>query len=769
MTDENQSLLPNSVATSVPPIVRYDTPPPRPGTTRFSSRPPLLSVPSNVSLRSSTSFTDPLVESYRKHNHDTDTLSILDYRILQKLNDQQADDEAETKSFDTYAYLAYYIPILNWLPKYQPRTHLLGDTLAGLSLASFQIPLVMSIATSLARLPPISGLYAMIIGSLVYAVLGSVPILIVGPSPSTAIIYGQAIETIMHESKFSELTNLEISSILTFGLSGMLLACGFIRLGYLDNVLSRALLKGFIAAMGLIMIINQLSTELGLEKLSLTQPHITTIDKIMFIVRFYDQANVLTAKISAVVLAVVLFVRFIKEVLINRYNRKSAVYFPELLLMVVVATFLCYKYDWSTTGGVKIVGNIKRSDSSSFHLENPFRLLSVYKHTFSTAFLCMTLGYFDSTTAVKALGAKYNYNVSSNRELVALGAVNFIIGLFSGLPSFGALGRSKINILAGARSPMAGIIMSIVSIFVAIYLLPFLYYLPECVLSLTTTIVGLTVLQEIPSDLQFFWKIGGYEEMITFSMICVVTIIWSAEAGVTLGVLVAVARVIKHSTRSRIQILGRIPNTTVFRDADMLIEESFASFERSHDNEYDIEDEHDGLAANYNQRDRLSSLIAEIEDIEGVLIIKIPEPLNFANVGDLKNKLVRIERYGSLLVHPSQPTRRDFQSIKFVIFDCKGMTEIDASATQVLYETLRRYICEEKITALFARIPTNKECREKLNKSGIVKLVNQSYRTFSNASRNVSSTDLTLTSVGLGDGFFLSIDEALRTINPQMV
>ncbi|EGW35111.1 uncharacterized protein SPAPADRAFT_58252, partial [Spathaspora passalidarum NRRL Y-27907] len=500
------------------------------------------------------------------------------------------------------------------------------------------------------------------------------------------------------------------------------------------------------------MIINQLSTELGLQELSLTQPHLTTIDKLMFIVRFYDQAHMLTFKISAYVLGVVLCVRFIKGILINKLNRKSAVYFPELLLMVIVATFLCYQYNWASEGGVKIVGNIKRS-SSTFHLENPFRLLKVYKHTFSTAFLCTILGYFDSTTAVKALGAKYNFNVSSNRELVALGVTNFVIGLFSGLPSFGALGRSKINILAGAKTPMAGIIMSVVSIFVAVYLLPYLYYLPECVLSLTTTIVGLTVLQEVPSDLRFFFKIRGYDEIVTFFMICGVTIIWSAEAGVSLGVLVAVARVIKHSTRSRIQVLGRIPHTTVFRDADMLIEESFASFQGQSDG-YDVEEE-DVLAMNYSQRDKLSSLIAEIEEIEGVLLIKIPEPLNFANVGDVKNKLVRIERYGSLLVHPSQPTRRDLQSIKYIIFDCKGMTEIDASATQVLYETLRRYICDEKITVFFARIPTGKHCRDKLKKSGIVNLVNKSYKRFANSNRSMSSTDLTLTAVGLGDGFFL--------------
>ncbi|KAG7665417.1 uncharacterized protein J8A68_001105 [[Candida] subhashii] len=767
MSDENSRLLGGST-------IRYDSPSGRSLIARTYNRPPLLSVPSNQSLRSiMSSASGTEFDSYHKHQHNNDTLSILDFDLYKKLNEDGEPHDHQKRKFDLYAYLAYYIPILNWLPKYSPKTALIGDALAGLSLASFQIPLVMSIASSLAHLPPICGLYGMIIGSSIYAIFGSVPILIVGPSPSTAIIYGQVIELIHHESKFSDLSALEISSFLTFSLSGVLLACGICRMGYLDNVLSRALLKGFVAAMGVIMIINQFSTEMGLEELSMKQPHITTVDKLIFAFKNYDKAHKLTTTIAVVILGIVLSIRSLKNALYNKYKWRSAIYFPELLLMVSFGTFLSWCYGWHTEGGVKIVGDIKLPHSS-FGLQNPFQWsrINVYKHTFTTSFLCTILGYFDSTTAVKALGAKYNYNVSSNRELVALGIINFIIGLFSGLPSFGALGRSKINILAGATTPMAGIIMSVVSVFTVLYLLQFIYYLPECVLALTTTIVGITVLQEVPADLSFFWSIGGYDEMFTFLMIFSGAILWSAEAGVTLGVLVAVARVIKHSTRSRIQILGRIPNTAVFRDADALIEESFTTFQRedtleNSEEEEEDDDYGDGLRSLPHTRieHKLSNLIAEIEDIEGVLIIKIPEPLNFANVGDLKNKLARIERYGSLLIHPSQPRTRDYKSIKFIIIDCKGMNAIDSSATQVLYEIIKRYIEEDQIPVCFARMSTNKACRQKLKTSGIAQLINKSYHSYSSrSSRNASSTDLAWSASGLGDGFFLSIDEALKTI-----
>lgn len=68
-------------------------------------------------------------------------------------------------------------------------------------------------------------------------------------------------------------------------------------------------------------------------------------------------------------------------------------------------------------------------------------------------------------------------------ELIALGVINFVIGIFGGLPSFSALGRSKINLIAGATSPMSGLIMSGSSIIALFYLLSYLFYLPECVLA----------------------------------------------------------------------------------------------------------------------------------------------------------------------------------------------------------------------------------------------------------------------------------------------
>ncbi|KAF7998948.1 hypothetical protein HF325_006480 [Metschnikowia pulcherrima] len=704
---------------------------------RRPNKRPIISVPSMRSLTSA--------HSYIEH-HNSEPIDI---------------ENQSRNTFDRWAYIAYYLPVLRWLPQYK-REFFFGDFLAGVSLASFQIPLVMSLATSLAKLPPLVGLYSVVAAALTYAVFGGVPILIVGPLPSTAVLYGQVVEGLKHDpsGKFAQLSALEISAALSMGMSAVLLALGLFRYGFLDNVLLRALLKGFIGAMGIIMITNQLDIQMGLTKLARKHPHHSILEKWVFAFKHWNDAHLKTVALTVITLCLVMFVRRQKRVLVEKYHKKAAVYVPELLAMVVVATLLSYSFDWEADG-IEIVGNLASpSEGHDSVIINPFKpsTFKLLKTAFGTSLLCALLGFFDSTTATKALGAKYNYNISSNRELIALGACNLAVTFFGGLPSFGALGRSKVNILAGAVTPLASVIMAFTVLLAILYFLPLLHYLPECVLSLSTTIIGITVLEEVPQDVSFFWSISGYDEIAVLFAVFSATIFWDVEVGVILGIVIAVVRIIHNGAKSQIHILGRVPHTPAFRNADELIEESF--FSLSEDNE--------------SMTSELQDFATEIKQIEGVLIIRVPEPLNFANVGDLRNKLNRLEKFGTLLVHPSQPPSKGSEEsvTKLIVFDCKGMSSIDASATQELYEAIRRYSEVSHIHVAFARIPTQQQVRDRLIQLGIKGIVNKSMVEYEQSKQlegsSASSTfRLANVSAQLGKGFFLSIDEAIRAYGAE--
>lgn len=102
--------------------------------------------------------------------------------------------------------------------------------------------------------------------------------------------------------------NAQIAGVVTGVAGAILLIAGGARLGFLDNVLSRPFLRGFISAIGIVILIDQLIPELGLTHLAAVS-HGSCIDKLMFLVRNVDKAHGLTAGVSLGSFAVILVCR----------------------------------------------------------------------------------------------------------------------------------------------------------------------------------------------------------------------------------------------------------------------------------------------------------------------------------------------------------------------------------------------------------------------------------------------------------------------------
>ena len=195
------------------------------------------------------------------------------------------------------------------------------------------------------------------------------------------------------------------------------------------------------------------------------------------------------------------------------------------------------------------------------------------------------------------------------------------------------------------------------------------------------SVVAYSLVEECPHDVIFFLRLRGWTELILMLLIFTSTIFYSLELGMALGIGLSVIILIRHATQPRIQILGKVPGTvTRFENAELQSK--------------------------------------NVELIEGALIVKIPEPLTFANTGDLKNRLRRLELYGSSQTHPSLPRMRPPEHNKNIIFDVHGVTSIDGSGTQVLWEIVRAYV-EKDTRVFFCRLPNSKVFRM-FERSGIV-------------------------------------------------
>lgn len=210
-------------------------------------------------------------------------------------------------------YISYYIPLFNWIGQYR-WSFLRGDLIAALTIASIYIPMALSLASNLAHAPPVNGLYSFVIHPLVYAVLGSCPLLVVGPEAAGSLLTGAIVKASVSQGDSGEDNRMEsamVIGIATAMTGAMILVAGLTRLGFLDNVLSRPFLRGFITAIGFVIFVDQLIPELGLaaEAKEAGASHAATVGKLSFIVHHARECHALTAIVSLVSFGIIMLFR----------------------------------------------------------------------------------------------------------------------------------------------------------------------------------------------------------------------------------------------------------------------------------------------------------------------------------------------------------------------------------------------------------------------------------------------------------------------------
>ncbi|KAF8633870.1 hypothetical protein AX15_001202 [Amanita polypyramis BW_CC] len=548
----------------------------------------------------------------------------------------------------------YYIPSLAWIPNYS-FSLLGGDFLSGLTVASMLIPLSVSYATSLAKLSPVTGLFSAAIPGMIYALLGSSRQLNVAPEAALSLLIGQAVQEFQRnlpesQSGKSEAVGIAVATVITLQAGLFTFLLGLFRLGFIDVVLSRALLRGFISAVAVIIMVEQLTPMFGLTELQNVVDPETALQKLQFLAEnVLSHAHKKTTAISFCVLFSLVLFREFK----NLFRSKWWIYrLPEILIAVVASTALSAHYRWDLDG-VAILGKVSVTTGKSL-LQFPIDGSNYrYLHrTTSTAILIAVVGFLDSIVAAKQNSARFGYSISPNRELVALGVSNIVGSFIHGtLPAYGSIARTRISADIGARSQMSSLVCSTVVLLATFFLLPSLYYLPKCVLGAIICLIVFSLLDEMPHDVRYYWRMGAWLDFALMVSTFAFSIIWNVEVGIVTSLIISLFMVVHRSSRARMNILGRIPGTETW------------------------------IAISENSE-------AE-ENMAGVLIIRIRENLDFANTAQLKERLRRLELYGPKRAHPSEePSRRE---ASVLVFHMADVDTCDASAAQIFSELLDEY------------------------------------------------------------------------------
>jgi sulfate permease, SulP family len=430
------------------------------------------------------------------------------------------------------------VPVAVSLRGYQ-RAWLRGDLLAGVTVAAFLVPQVMAYA-QVAGVPPVAGLWAALPSLVVYAALGSSRCLSMGPESTTALMTAVAIGPLAAGSPV-RYAGLAASLAL---LVGVLSVCaGVARLGFAADLLSRPVLVGYLAGVGLIMIAGQLGRVTGVP----VSGHSVAAELASFAAGLGELQPATVAVASAVL--IFLFVA--------RWRWPHA---PGPLLAMLVATAAVAASGLSGHG-VSVVGPIPAG------LPVP-RLPDVGWHELRElllpAFSVMIVAFTDDILTARSF-ARRGELVRANQEFLALGVANAGASMLGGFPVSSSATRTAIAVATGSRTQVYSLAAA-GSVLAVLYLLgPVLAAFPVAALGAIVIYAAIRLI-----DVTAFRRLLAFRrgELVIALAACAGVLVFNILYGVLLAVAVSVAELLVRVARPHDAVQGRVPGLAGMHDVD---------------------------------------------------------------------------------------------------------------------------------------------------------------------------------------------------------
>jgi len=421
--------------------------------------------------------------------------------------------------------LARYIPITQWLPRYQ-RSFLGADLVAGLAVWAVLVPQSVAYA-ALAGAPPQAGLATALGAGVLYAIFGTCRQLDVGPSSTIAITAAAALATVAAKFPAQSYTTLLAALALLTGI--VLIAAGVARLGFVSEFLARPVLVGFISGIGLVIIVGQIPKLLGLPVESGNVP-----ETIWRTIGELDEISWETPAVGCAALAALLVLR------------RVAPRVPWAL----VSVGLSRAFDFEAHG-VAVIADVPAGLPTPTIPTVGFGEIGALS---SGALALALVALAESIGAARSLAAKGGYEIDPNQELVALGAANVGAGLLQGFPVDASLSRSAVGAGAGVRTRLSGLVIAALLVATMLFLTPLFDGLPQATLAaiIIAAVIGLVDVK----GFRTLWRIDQGD-----AQLAVVGFVAVAFLGVLPGIVIAVVAsllaLIRRAYRPRIAVLGR--------------------------------------------------------------------------------------------------------------------------------------------------------------------------------------------------------------------
>ena len=423
------------------------------------------------------------------------------------------------------------LPFLAWRHRVN-RATLRLDLLAGLVAAVMVLPQGVAFAT-LAGMPPEYGLYGAMLPAIVGALWGSSWHLVSGPTNATSLMVFATVSAFA-----TPFTPAYVSLVLTLNLMvGLVkLGLGVARLGTLVNFISTAVVIGFTAGAGLLIIGAQLRNFFGID---IPQDASFLLGIRNFVAHIGETDPAVLAVGAFTLLAALAGKRFLPQV-------------PYMLTGIVAGALFAWLLG---VFGVAQVPTIGELPSAVPPLSVPDMSLHTWQTLAPIALALTVIGLSEAISSARAVALKSGQRIDGNQEFIGQGLANIAGAFTSSYPTSGSFNRTGANYEAGARTPLACVFSAFFLLAILLLVRPLATFLPVASMAAVLFIVAWGLIDI--AAMRRVWRTSR-TDALTMAVTFVATLTIRLEVAILVGVLVSLLIYLNWATHP--QVVRVIPD-----------------------------------------------------------------------------------------------------------------------------------------------------------------------------------------------------------------
>jgi MFS superfamily sulfate permease-like transporter len=415
------------------------------------------------------------------------------------------------------------------------------DLPAGISVFLVALPLCLGIALA-SGAPLYAGIVSGIIGGIVVSVISGSQLAVSGPAAGLSTVVGASIISLGDYRIF----------LLTVIIAGFFqLILGILKLGAVANYFPSSVIKGMLAAIGIILISKQIPFALGYDKPDFWRASFSRIfSSEHFSEKFHGISNETT--LGAIIITILSISAMF---LLQQPSAKKFKVLPAPLVVVVIGivtniilTKLLSVYSLRHTQLVNIPANIF-SKISFPEFSKFFSTTEIWKD----GIIIGVLATLETLLCVEAIDKldRHNRITPVNRELIAQGIGNMACGLLGAIPMTAVVVRGSANVDAGARTKLSSFTHGLF-LLLAVLMIPFLLsMIPYASLAAILLITGFNLTK--PKLYKNMWSLG-WKQFIPFIITIFVILATDLLVGVSIGLLISTYFIVRNNFKAEYKI-----------------------------------------------------------------------------------------------------------------------------------------------------------------------------------------------------------------------